>query len=136
MSDTTHLSRLAAAQEFLSHMGRGDVGAASGLLSDQVVYRSPGHNALSGVFTGPQAVVAHLMNLARKTSGTFDAFKWDDWMIGQHHVAGLTTVHAQADGRRYRGHHLILVTFNAADKIEGIAIFFEDQGAIDRFIGP
>lgn len=136
MPDSSQHSRLASAQEFLSHMGRGDLGQATRLLSEHVVYRAPGSNALAGIFTGPEEVVTHLLLLASKTGGTFDAFKWEDWMVGEHHVAGLTTVHAQATGRRYRGHHLILVSFNVADQIDGITVFFEDQGAIDRFIGP
>ncbi len=135
MSESTHHLRLVAAQELLTHIGRGDLGRAASLLSERVVYRVPGKNKLAGTFTGPQEVTAHLQKLAAETGG-IPAFKWDDWMVGEHHVAGMSTVHAQAGGRKYTGHHLTVVRFSAADKIEEITVFFEDQGAIDRFIGP
>jgi ketosteroid isomerase-like protein len=134
-SHRTPPTRLKTAQAFLSHMGHGDVGMAADLLAENVTYRAPGKNALAGLFTGPDEVVQHLTRLAEKTKGTFDAFKWDDWLVSELHVAGLTTVHAQFDHRRYQGHHVIIVSFNAAEKIAGITVFFEDQGAIDRFIG-
>jgi ketosteroid isomerase-like protein len=136
MPDSNHTARLAAAQQFLTHIGRGDLGQAIDLLSEQVSYRAQGNNALAGLFTGRDAVARHLQQIVERTRGTFEAFKWADWMIGEHHVAGLASVHAQSNGRIYKGRTLMLVTFNSADKIEGITVFFEDQNAIDRFIGP
>lgn len=136
MSESTRHTRLVATQDFLTRIGRGDLGSAAHLLSEHVVYTVPGRNQLAGTFTGPQEVAAHLLKLADVTGRTFAAFKWDDWMVGEHHVAGLSTVHAHVEGRKYSGHHLTVVRFNAADKMEAITVFFEDQGAIDRFIGP
>jgi ketosteroid isomerase-like protein len=135
MPDSNLPSRLAAAQQFLTHMGRGDLGQATELLSEQVSYRAQGNNALAGLFTGRDAVARHLQQLVERTRGTFEAFKWEDWMIGEHHVAGLADVHAQSNGRTYKGRTLTLVTFNSADEIEAITVFFEDQSGIDRFIG-
>jgi uncharacterized protein len=136
MSNSPQQPRLAAAQQFLTHVLRGDLSQAITLLSPHVVHRVPGNSALSGLFTGPDDVVAHLRELAQTTAGTLDVTKWDDWMEGEHHVAGLSTIHAQADGRSYQGHQLMLLHFSAADTIDAVTVLFEEQGAIDRFVGP
>jgi ketosteroid isomerase-like protein len=134
MPDYTH--RMAAAQQFLTHIERGDYGPVLGLMSDQVTYRSQGNNALSGLFIGRDAVARHLQQLFERTRGTFEAFKWDDWLIGEHHAVGLASVHAQSNGRIYKGRTLTVVGFNMADEIDGVTVFMEDQSAMDRFIGP
>jgi len=134
--DSTHPDRLARAQQFLTHISRGDFVEAIDLLSEKVTYRAQGNNALAGLFTGRDAVIRHLTELVERTKGTFEAFKWDDWLIGEHHVVGLSSIHAKSDGRIYKGRSLTVVGFNAAGEIEHITVFFEDQGALDRFIGP
>ncbi|MGA2302974.1 MAG: hypothetical protein ABSH29_02115 [Acidimicrobiales bacterium] len=134
MPDSTH--RLARAQLFLTHIGRGDFLQAIDLLSENVTYRAQGNNALAGSFTGRDAVIRHLTELVERTKGTFEAFKWEDWLIGEHHVVGLSSIHAQSHGRIYKGRSLTVLGFNVAEEIEHITVFFEDQNAIDRFIGP
>jgi ketosteroid isomerase-like protein len=136
MPDSTHRARLASAQQFLTHIGRGDFAQAIDLLSEHVTYRAQGNNALAGLFTGRNAVTRHLTELVERTRGTFEAFKWDDWLIGEHHVVGLSSIHAQSQGRIYKGRSVTLLGFNVADEIEHITVFFEDQSALDRFIGP
>jgi len=136
MPDSTHPDRLAIAQQYLIHTGRGDVTEAVSLLAENVAYRAQGHNALAGLFTGRDEVTRHLAQLVERTSGTFEAFKWEDWLIGENHVVGLSSIHAQSDGRIYKGRTVTVLRFNAADQIEGITVFFDDQSAIDRFIGP
>jgi len=134
MPDSTR--RLTAAQEFLMHIGGGDFDKAIDLLSADVSYRAQGNNALAGLFTGRDAVIRHVRDLVDLTRGTFETFKWDDWLVGQSHVVGLSSIHAQSAGRMYKGRTVTVLRFNVADEIEGITVFFEDQGAIDRFIGP
>jgi len=134
--DPPHRDRLATAQVFLTHIGRGDFAQAIDLLSENVTYRAQGTNALAGLFIGRDAVIRHLTDLVERTKGTFEAFKWDDWLIGEHHVAGLSSIHALSHGRSYKGRSVTVVGFNMADEIEHITVFFEDQGALDRFIGP
>ena len=136
MSDSTRHYRVAIAQEFLRHIGHGDPGQAIELLSPNVTYRTEGNNALAGLFTGRDAVVGHLMAVVERTKGTYETFKWEDWMVGEHNVVGLGVVHAQANGKIFRGRTLTLVAFNVSDEIEGITVFFEDPSGIDRFIGP
>jgi hypothetical protein len=100
------------------------------------MYRAQGNNALAGLFTGRDAVIRHLTQLVERTKGTFEAFKWEDWLSGEHHVAGLSSIHARSHGMIYKGRSLTVLGFNVAGEIEHITVFFEDQGAIDRFIGP
>jgi ketosteroid isomerase-like protein len=136
MPDSTHPDRLDRAQLFLSHIGRGDFVQAIDLLSENVTYRAQGNNALAGLFNGRDAVIRHLNELVERTRGTFEAFKWDDWLIGQHHVAGLSSIHARSHGRIYKGRSCTVLGFTMADEIDHLTVFFEDQDAIDRFIGP
>ena len=136
MPDSTHGDRLALAKQYLIHTGRGDVAEAVGLLAEDVAYRAQGHNALAGLFTGRDAVTRHLAQLVERTRGTFEAFKWEDWLIGENHVVGLSSIHARSDGRIYKGRTVTVLRFNGADEIDGITVFFDDQSAIDRFIGP
>jgi ketosteroid isomerase-like protein len=128
--------RLTAAQEFLMHLGRGDFESAINLLSQDVSYRAQGNNALAGLFSGRDAVIRHVADLVALTRGTYETFKWDDWLVGEYHVAGLSSIHAQTVGKMYKGRTVTVLRFNVADEIEGITVFFEDQDAIDRFIGP
>jgi hypothetical protein len=51
-------------------------------------------------------------------------------------VVGLSSIHARSHGRIYKGRTLTVVGFNVADEIEHLTVFFEDQNAMDRFIGP
>jgi ketosteroid isomerase-like protein len=127
---------MAAAQLFLSHIGRGDVDQAIDLLAENVTYVAQGNSALAGIFIGRDAVSRHLTALVERTKGTFEAFKWDDWLIGEHHVVGLSSIHGQSHGRMYKGRSVTVLAFNVADEIDHLTVFFEDQAAIDRFIGP
>jgi hypothetical protein len=135
MPDSTETSRLAIAKEFLRHIGHSNASHAIGLLSERVTYRVQGDNALAGVFAGRDEIVAHLTQVMQKTMGTFEAYKWEDWMVGEHHVAGLADFHAQTEQRRVRGREVVVVGFDVADKIDAITVFFDDQAAMDRFVG-
>ena len=66
----------------------------------------------------------HLMRLFERTGGTFDAFKWEDWMLGEYHVAALANVHLNTKGQMYKGRHLFLVRFDKDDLIQEITVFF------------
>jgi ketosteroid isomerase-like protein len=136
MSDPHRHARVVATQEFLMHIGGGDLGQAIELLAPNVTYWSQGHHAMAGIFHGPDGVARHIHQFYERTRGTYEAFKWEDWMIGEHNVVGLADIHAQADGRIYRGRSLILVSFNSDDKIDAVTVFFQNQDALDRFIGP
>ena len=56
-----------------------------------------------------------------------DTFKWEDWLVGEQHVAALADVHIHMQGKRYKSRHLFLVGFDTDDKIVEIVVFFEDE---------
>lgn len=136
MSTVSQPTRLVIAEHFLRGIGRPDpdLDGLGGLLTEDVVYRALARNSLTGTFSGRDAVIAHLREVAEVTQGTYDAIKWEDWLIGEFHVAALVDVHMQVDHRLYRGRHLVLVSFDLHDKIEAITVFFEDPDALDRVI--
>jgi len=92
MTTTEPPARLAIAQAFVLHLGHLDVEQVAKLLSPTVTYRVPGSYGLAGTFHGPDEVTRHLMALAERTRGTFDAFKWEDWMVGQDYVSILADI--------------------------------------------
>ena len=136
MPEGTHPKRMTIAQQFLAHIGHRDLDQGIELLSPDATYRVPGNHALAGTFSGHDEIVRHLMRLIERTGGTFDAFKWEDWMLGEYHVAALANVHLNTKGQMYKGRHIFLVGFDTHDKIEEITVFFEDQRSAERFLGP
>lgn len=136
MTEATHLTRLDRTQQFVTHIGRRDVEEAVDLLSAKVVYHVPGSHALSGTFAGPDAVRAHLLKLDDRARGTFEATKWEDWLVGEHHVAALADFTMSADGRLAASRVLYLFKFDIADLIVGISVFFDEESFALRFFGP
>src|SRR5208283_3140195 len=106
MTEAAYPKCLAIAQQFVMHVGHRDFGRSIELLSSNVTYRVPGNHALAGVFSGREAVTRHLIDLVERTAGSFDAVKWEDWMLGEHHVAALADIHIQSAGQRYEGRAL------------------------------
>jgi ketosteroid isomerase-like protein len=125
-----------AARIFLQHFGRRDSDVALGLMSDRVTYRVPGHSALSGTFSGREAVADHLAKVLDLAGGTMAAVKVEDVMEGLSHVAAIVDAHGQGGGRSYRGRNLYLFSFDADGLIDDIALFPCDEAALERFIGP
>lgn len=106
---------------------------AVALLSPNVVYTVPGDSPISGVFRGPDEVRRHIVKLIELSRGTFEVVKWMDWMVGETHISALQYAQAQGHGDTYRGHHLYLLESDRDDLLSDIKVFFEDQGAADRF---
>jgi ketosteroid isomerase-like protein len=135
MTTTESPARLAIAQAFVLHLGHRDVEQVTELMSPTVTYHVPGAYALAGTFHGPEEVTRHLMTLADRTRGTFDAFKWEDWMVGQDYVSILADIRMQIEQRIFSGRVIFLVGFDAGDKISSLGVFYEDMHAIERFFG-
>lgn len=133
MTDTSS-HRLERAQQFMADIGRSDVEGAAGLLSPTATYRVEGAHSLSGTFSAGE-VVDHLLAMVRRTSGTFDITKFDDWLIGQHFAGCVVQVTFHADGRRYSGHVFFLFRFDQTDRIDRVTVHFEDAEGISRFFG-
>ena len=89
MTEATHPTRLAIAQQFLMHIGHRDFDQCIELLSPRATMRVPGRHALAGVFSGREEILKVHNRFAELTIGTFDTIKWEDWMVGEQHVAGL-----------------------------------------------
>lgn len=133
--ETNSPTRLAIAQRFLTHIGHRDIEESVELLSPNATYRVPGNHTFAGVFSGRQEILDHLIRLFERTMGSFDAFKWEDWMVGEQHVAALVRIHIHQTGQMYRGLHVFLVRFDSDDKITEIIVFFEDESSVERFFG-
>jgi ketosteroid isomerase-like protein len=128
-------SRLQVAQRLAAHLGHRDFDEVADLLSQEVTYRVRGSHALAGTFHGPDEVIAHVRQLVDRTDDTYDAFKWDDWLVGDYHVVALFRVHAHGHGAAYAGRILLLFGFDPAEKISQITVFFDDEGGAERFFG-
>ena len=127
------MARLEASQAFAMHIGHRDQEQAMALLSSDVSYRIAGDNSMTGSFSGSEQVAAHLCELSLTTEGTYQAIKWEDWMVGEQHVAAWADVQAERPGRRFTGRVLFLIRFDAADKIDEIIVLPEDPIATQRF---
>ena len=115
-------------------VGRSDVDGAMGLLSKTATYRVEGIHSLSGTYSADE-IVDHLVEMIRRTSGTFDATKFDDWLIGEYHVACVVKVTFHSEGRRFSGHVVFLFRFDSGDLIDRVNVFFDDADAVSRFFG-
>jgi ketosteroid isomerase-like protein len=130
----TSPKRLQLAQQFMASIGRSDVDGAISLLSPSASYRVEGVHSLAGTFSADEAV-DHLRTMIERTSRTFDATKFDDWLIGDHYVGSVVQVKLQAAGRRYSGIVVFLFRFDHDDLIDKVTVHFEDPDAISRFFG-
>lgn len=129
-------SRITVAQGFFQRYFGGDVSSACDLLDPQVVYLLPGRRPPSGAFKGVQAVAEHLTDFLQLTEDPIDVLKWDDWMAGVDHVAGLATIHLQREGQQHDFRFIYLISVaesGRAGKITRIEAFLSDQAAFDRF---
>jgi ketosteroid isomerase-like protein len=128
-------SRLQIAQRLAAHLGHGDFDQYIGLLSEDVTYRVGGNHALAGIFHGPDEVTAQMRAVVDLTESTFDATKWEDWLVGEHHVAAVVQIHAQGHGATVTARQLVLLRFDPADKISEITVLVDDAGSTERFVG-
>jgi ketosteroid isomerase-like protein len=126
-------SRLRVAQQLAAHLGHLDFDNFIDLLSEEVTYRVGGNHALAGTFRGPDEVIGHVRQLVDRTGNTYDAFKWEDWLVGDNHVAALVRIHAHGHTAIYAGRLVLLFGFDPTDRISEITVFFEDAMGAERF---
>jgi ketosteroid isomerase-like protein len=135
MSDITESDkhpRVVRAREFVRLIGRKQGDEALSLLAPNVTYLVPGHTPVSGLFTGPEAVAAHVSDVLALTEGSLEDVKWEDWMVGEHYVGLLVRVRVHFTGHVYDGRHLYLIRFDNQDRIDEVVVFFEDAEAMAR----
>lgn len=58
-------------RKFYAALSKGDFETVSFLLANNLVWHQPGHGALSGIYSGKEAVFAHLGKMAALSNGTF-----------------------------------------------------------------
>jgi hypothetical protein len=127
-------ARLRTAEHFLAPLGRFEVEPVLDLLSPTATYHVSGTHALSGTFSTPEDILGHLRDLAARTKGTLEATQWDDWLVGDYHVAGVGWLHMQANGQIYKGRHVFFFfSFDPHAQIDAITVFYEDPAAAMRF---
>jgi hypothetical protein len=127
--------RVELAQQFLARTGQPDVQPALDMLSPSAVYQVVGPPSMSGTFSTPEEIRNHLVALAGRTSGAVEMTKWEDWLVGEHHVAGVAQVQVQGRAAIYRGRQLFLMAFTGTNLIDRITVFFDDEAAATRFFG-
>jgi ketosteroid isomerase-like protein len=116
-------------------MGHRDIEQVTPFLSPNVFYRVPGQHALAGSFQGVDAVIAHLLDLADRSGGTFNAFKFEDWLVSENSVAVVVDAHIQGHGATVTERNIFLFGFDGSDRISEISIFFQNEDSIERFFG-
>jgi ketosteroid isomerase-like protein len=124
-----------AAQGFAVRMGHTDTEQLRQYLSPNVVYRVPGRHALAGAFHGIDEVLGHLQKLADRSGGTFNAYKFEDWLVSDNSIAAVVDVHVQQPGSILTERILFLFGFDGTDRISEIGVFFQNEDAIERFFG-
>jgi len=127
---------LKCAEDFMTHLGDHEIDEATKLLSPTVTYRVVGSHALAGTFFGPEEVSGHLGRLLEFTRGTLDVLKWEDWLVGESHVATVVDINMRAQGRVFIGKHIFLLQFDTKGLVTGITVFFENEASARRFFGP
>jgi ketosteroid isomerase-like protein len=128
-------TRLQIAKSLAAHLGHRDFDQYIGLLSEDVTYRVGGNHALAGIFHGRDEVAAQMRGVVDLTGSSFDTVKWEDWLVGEHHVAAVVQVHAQGHGAIVTARQVVLLKFDPADKISEITVLVDDAGSIERFVG-
>jgi hypothetical protein len=123
------------ARSFVTSLGVGNTNEALKSFATDVVYRVVGHHALSGPFSGRDAVAKHFKAIITQTDGRFDPVKFDDWMLGLSHVSILVDVHVEVGGASQQLRHLILMRFNVEDLIDDVTVFFSDPEVAERLYG-
>jgi ketosteroid isomerase-like protein len=121
-------------QQFLDECFHGAVAAAAAHLEPNVVYRVPGEHKLAGVFEGPDAVVAHLGALLEITHNSIDVFKWEDWLVGDSHIAALAHIRLQKPGVVLVSKFIFLCVLSKSGKIAEVEVYFSDPRSVDRFL--
>jgi ketosteroid isomerase-like protein len=102
-------------------------------LSPDVTYRVGGDHAFAGTFHGPDEVATHMRQLVDWASDTYDAFKFEDWLVGELSVAALVRVHVHGHAAAYEGRLVLVFGFDPTDTVSEITVFVEDPIAAERF---
>jgi hypothetical protein len=130
-------SNLSSAERFLrSALVDQNTTDAIAHLAPEVRYHVHGHNAFTGDFHGPEAVVNHLQKMYQATGGDMAIVKYDDWLTSEDRVLAIVRHQFQLSGRWVQARRLALFEFTWAHAIREIHVFSEDEEALDAAVGP
>ncbi len=112
--------------------GQGDLATVSDLMSDHIVWHSPGDSPLSGDFIGKEQTFGLFGKLLEITGGTF-AQEMHDILANDEHGAVMVTATAQRpDGRSLRDRQVHI--WHLVDgKTTEFWLFSEDLAAANAF---
>ena len=128
MTDHPNLERARAGYEAFA---RGDLGAVSELLSDDIVWHSGGNNILTGDYEGKEAVLGFFGALMQESGGTFSN-DIHDMLANDDHGVALVTASATRGDKSFEG-NVVHVFHMRDDKMTEFWAFNEDQNLFDEF---
>lgn len=111
---------------------QGDVPAVLAMFSEDITWHKPGHNPLSGDYTGHDEVGAHFQALMERSNGTFGLDVHDILDNGKETVVALVTENAERNGARLTLSAIHLWRF-ADGKATSFQNFVADEHAYDAF---
>jgi ketosteroid isomerase-like protein len=117
-------------REGYAAFGRGDMATVGRLLADDVIWHSPGKNALSGDYIGIPATLALFGRTFEVTGGTFRTDVHDIVANDVHGVA-LVTVSGTRDGKTISSRQAHVVHFRDG-KLAESWFLSSDQDALDE----
>jgi ketosteroid isomerase-like protein len=124
----------AVATAYFEALGRGDVPAAMGMLSPQVVWHQPGANRFSGDHVGVDAIGALMGGMMEVSEGTFQLSVTAPAMVNGDLVAVPTRFAGTRAGASMDMGGIDLLTVHDG-KIVEVHLFSEDGAAEDAFWG-
>lgn len=127
-------TRLRIARRFLTSLeGRAPDPSIGEVLAPDVKFHILGTHRFAGTFVGHEAVVQHVKEFQEWSAGRYQTVKWEDWLIGETHVAALVQAQVGRSGAVFRGRLFFVLEFDPANRIAGMAVFPQDVAAMDRF---
>jgi len=120
-------------QAYLEAAKRQDVPAMLALFADDLVYRVPGNNPLSGVTQGKSAAIDYFGRLLKITGGTYGITSIVDWLVSGDRVALVATEAMSRGGRSVAWTRIILFTFRDG-LVSEVALFDDKQSEIDGLL--
>ena len=128
MTDHPNLERARAGYEAFA---RGDLGAVSELLSDDIVWHSGGNNILTGDYEGKEAVLGFFGRLMQESEGNFNQ-DIHDMLANDDHGVALVNVSASRGGNSFEG-RVVHIFHMSDEKMTEFWAFPEEQSLFDEF---
>jgi len=109
----------------------GDMATMSELMSDEIVWHSPGNNPLSGTYQGKEEVFGLFARIAELSDGPME-MDFHDILASDDHVVALLEVAVSRGGKRLEG-KTVHIMHVADGQLTEFWNYPEDPGAGDEF---